>query len=79
MFDVQPIPGGLGIEILNFTRESTEDAAAMQAFNGLLRRHWLVKTSVTGFGEAEQRRLAQAIGEITIRGSYDVDPDTPDM
>ena len=79
MFETKPIPGGLGVEILNFDNDCTEDADTLNAFNDLLREHWLIKTHVDDFGETEQRRLAQAIGEITIRGSYDVDPDTPDM
>ena len=79
MFQTRPLPGGLGMEILDFSGASTRDPEALKAFRELLREHWLVKTNVEDFGESEQRRLAEAIGEITIRGSYDVDPDTPDM
>jgi len=74
----EPLSAGLGVRVSGFTGNSTLDHGALREFNEILHQHDLVLCSIDGFTEEDQRRLAQSIGEITIRGSYDVDPLQPD-
>jgi alpha-ketoglutarate-dependent taurine dioxygenase len=74
----EALPDGLGVELHGLTREMTRDDAALAEFAAIFDAQHLVMCSVEGFDEGDQRRLASALGEITIRGSYDVDPEQPD-
>lgn len=78
MITTEPLPDGLGVRLHGFTGASTHDDGALRAFGDILAEHHLVLASIDDFSEDHQRRLASAIGEITIRGSYDVDPMQPD-
>lgn len=72
-----PLPDNFGARIIDFAIE--EIKANPVSLREALNEYGLLVTSIPDFDEDDQRAFAQIFGEITIRGNYDVDPETPDM
>jgi len=70
----EALPDGLGVRVRGFTGASTLDDGALGEIRAIFDEHQLMLCSIDDFSDEDQRRLASALGEITFRGSYDVDP-----
>jgi alpha-ketoglutarate-dependent taurine dioxygenase len=77
MISTQPLASGLGVRLQGVTRSIAHDESSRAAFREIFSQHHLVVCSIDGFDDDDQRLLASALGEATIRGTYDVDPQQP--
>jgi alpha-ketoglutarate-dependent taurine dioxygenase len=68
----------VGVEVFGFTTENMNTPEIEEQLRDAFIKYHLLKINIADFSSEDQRRFAQIFGDITIRGTYQADPEEKD-